>query len=133
LSTAELGALVRRLDPAAELDFANRVRLVRAIEVLEVAGPPLAALRRRVQPPWEAVRVGLELPRERLAERIAERCREQLRRGLVAETRRALEQGVPPGAQALSGTGYAEAVAFIEGRVGEAQLPELMARNNRRL
>jgi len=133
LGTAELAALVRAIDPQAELDFANRVRLVRAIEVLEAAGPPLSALRRRSRPPWEAVRIGLDLSREELAERIAARCRRQLERGLVVETREALEAGVSPSSQALSGTGYAEAVAFLEGRVSAAALPELMARNNRRL
>ena len=133
LSTAELGELARRLDPEVAIDFANRVRLVRAIEVLEVAGPPLARLRTRVAPPWEGVRIGLELPPEVLAERIRGRCASQLARGLVEETRQAREAGVSPASQALSGTGYAESVAFLEGRVSEADLPELMARNNRRL
>jgi tRNA dimethylallyltransferase len=133
LSTTELAAALRRLDPDAEVDLANRRRLVRAIEVLEVAGPPLSALRRRVKHPWEATRIGLELPKDQLAERIAERCRRQLERGLVEETRRALEAGVGPDSQALSGTGYAEAVAFLQGRVRESELPGLMARNNRRL
>ena len=133
LPTAELVALTRRLDPEASLDFANRVRLVRAIEVLEVAGPPLGRLRARVAPPWEAIRLGLELSSEALAERIRQRCASQLERGLVAETRAALDAGVSPASQALSGTGYAEVVGHLEGRVSAQELPELMARNNRRL
>jgi tRNA dimethylallyltransferase len=133
LSTAELGRLARSLDPELRLDFANRVRLVRAIEVLEVAGPPLARLQTRTAPPWKGVRIGLELPPDRLLARIEERSRRQLERGLVEETRAALEAGVPAGSQALSGTGYAEAVAFLEGRIGEPELLPLMVRNNRRL
>jgi tRNA dimethylallyltransferase len=133
LETIQLAAAVRSLDPAAEVDFSNRRRLVRAIEVLEAAGPPLSALRRREKPVWEAVRIGLDLPRDQLAARIDERCRNQLARGLVEETRQALAAGVAPGSQALSGTGYAETVAFLEGRVSGEELPELMARNNRRL
>jgi len=129
----ELANLVRRLDPDVELDFANRVRLIRAIEVLEVAGAPLSRLRTRVKPPWEGVRIGLRLPLEVLHARIAERCARQLDRGLVEETREALAAGVPARSQALSGTGYAETVAFLEGRITRAELPELMARNNRRL
>jgi len=133
LPLAELAALVRHLDPEVELDFANPVRLIRAIEVLEVAGAPLSRLRTRVKPPWEGVRIGLRLPLEVLHARIAERCARQLDRGLVEETREALAAGVPAGSQALSGTGYAETVAFLEGRITRAELPELMARNNRRL
>ena len=52
---------------------------------------------------------------------------------MVEETRAALESGVPAGSQALSGTGYAEAVAFLQGRVTDAELLPLMVRNNRRL
>jgi tRNA dimethylallyltransferase len=133
LSTVELAALARSLDPELKLDFANRVRLVRAIEVLEVAGPPLARLRTRSQPAWKAIRIGLEMAPAHLLARIEERSRQQLRRGLVEETRAALESGVPPKSQALSGTGYAEAVAFIGGRIGENELLPLMVRNNRRL
>jgi len=133
LPLGELAALVRSLDPEVELDFANRVRLVRAIEVLEVAGPPLSRLRTRVKPPWEGLRIGLAMPLELLHSRIAERSAEQLRRGLVEETDAALKAGVPASSQALSGTGYAETVAYLQGRVTRAELPELMARNNRRL
>jgi tRNA dimethylallyltransferase len=131
--TSELAARLRWLDPTAEVDFANRRRLIRAIEVVEAAGPPLSALHRRVKPPWEAVRIGLRPSPEELAGRIAERCQRQLERGLVEETRRALGAGVAKDSQALSGTGYAEAVAFLEGRVTREELPGLMARNNRRL
>jgi tRNA dimethylallyltransferase len=133
LTTSELGALVRELDPKVTLDFANRVRLVRAIEVLEVAGPPLSRLRTRVKPPWEGVRIGLQMPLALLHRRIAQRCETQLERGLVEETRDALAAGVPARSQVLSGTGYAETVACLEGRVTRSELPELMSRNNRRL
>jgi tRNA dimethylallyltransferase len=133
LPLGELVAIVRRLDPEVELDFANRVRLVRAIELLEIAGPPLSRLRTRVKPPWTGVRIGIQLPLDVLQVRIAERCARQLERGLVEETREALAAGVPARSQALSGTGYAESVAYLEGRISRAELPELMARNNRRL
>ncbi|MDQ6919563.1 MAG: tRNA (adenosine(37)-N6)-dimethylallyltransferase MiaA [Candidatus Dormibacteraeota bacterium] len=133
LALDELAALARRLDPDVTLDFANRVRLVRAIEVLEVAGPPLSRLRGRVRPPWTGVRIGLRLPLEELHARIEARCAEQLKRGLVEETQEALAAGVPARSQALTGTGYAEAVAHLEGRISRAELPDLMARNNRRL
>jgi tRNA dimethylallyltransferase len=133
LAVGELANLVRRLDPDVELDFANRVRLIRAIEVLEVAGPPLSRLRTRVKPPWEGLRIGLQMPLDLLHARIAERCAEQLERGLVEETREALATGVSARSQVLSGTGYAETVAYLEGRITREELPELMARNNRRL
>lgn len=128
-----LAGRVRDLDPGAELDWRNRVRLVRAIEVLEVAGPPLAKLRTKQPPPWRQIRVGLDVPRQELAERIRARSQEQLRRGLIEETRRALERGVPRDSQVLTGTGYVESVAHLEDRLDAEDLLDLMVRNNLRL
>jgi tRNA dimethylallyltransferase len=127
-----LKARLGELDPAAEVDIRNRVRLVRAIEVLEALGPPLSRLRQRQPPPWEPIRIGITAPREVIDRRLAERSREQVARGLVEETKRALESGVPADAPVLTGIGYAEALAHLRGEVTVADLPELMARSNRR-
>lgn len=132
LPVEELAAMVRRLDPEARVDARNPVRLVRAIEVLEEAGPPLARLRRRDPPPWDVVRIGLLAPFDVIDERLAVRSRRQVERGLIEETRAALDAGVPRDAPVLTGIGYAEAVAYIDGDVGLDELPEVMARSNRR-
>ena len=129
---AELAATVRRLDPEARVDEANPVRLIRAIEVLESAGPPLAARRKREPPPWRIVRVGLAVSAEELARRLEVRVREQIERGLVGETRRLLASGVSPSAPALSGIGYAEAVRHLAGETDEAQLAAAILSANRR-
>jgi tRNA dimethylallyltransferase len=132
LPVAELAGMVRRLDPEARVDERNPVRLVRAIEVLEVAGPPLARRRTRRPPPWTAVRVGLTASLDVIDGRLAERSRRQVERGLVEETRAALAAGVPPAAPVLTGIGYAEALMCIRGEVTPEELPEVMARSNRR-
>jgi tRNA dimethylallyltransferase len=133
LSTADLGEIVRRLDPSAELDFHNRRRLVRAIEILEAVGPPLAAARRRSPPGWKVSRVGLRLPPPRLEQALRARSLEQLERGLLAETQRALDAGVPADAPVLTGTGYVEALAHLRGELPADQLPERMVISNRQL
>ena len=132
-SVDDLAAHVRRLDPDAGVDLRNPVRLIRAIEILESLGPPLASARRRHPPPWRQLRIGLRMAPQRLAARIRARCEDQLARGLIDETNRALASGVPRTSQVLTGTGYVEAVAFIDGRVGAGELVEVMARNNLRL
>jgi tRNA dimethylallyltransferase len=106
--------------------------MIRAIEVLQVAGSPLRALRTRKPPPWQPLRVGLTAPMEVIDRRLDERSRKQVERGLVAETRAALDAGVPASAPVLTGIGYAEALAHIRGEVTLEELPRLMARNNRR-
>ena len=47
------------LDPDPGVDLKNPVRMIRAVEILEAAGPPLRALRTRTPPPWQALRIGL--------------------------------------------------------------------------
>jgi tRNA dimethylallyltransferase len=132
LSRTELSELLHRLDPEAEVDEQNPVRLVRAIEMLEAAGPPLARLRTRVPPPWQPIKVGLAARLEVIDERLAIRSRLQLERGLIEETRAALDAGVRVDAPVLTGIGYAEAVSYLQGELNLEELPVLMARNNRR-
>ncbi|MDQ2943421.1 MAG: tRNA (adenosine(37)-N6)-dimethylallyltransferase MiaA, partial [Candidatus Dormibacteraeota bacterium] len=140
----ELRAELAALDPSAlrerllamdadpGVDLRNPVRVIRAIEVLQVAGPPLRRLRTRKPPPWTALRIGLTAPLEVIDRRLEERSRQQVERGLVAETQGALDAGVPERAPVLTGIGYAEALAHIRGDLTLEQLPQAMARSNRR-
>ncbi|MDQ6719610.1 MAG: tRNA (adenosine(37)-N6)-dimethylallyltransferase MiaA [Candidatus Dormibacteraeota bacterium] len=119
------------MDPDPGVDLQNPVRMVRAIEVLETADPPLRRLRKRTPPPWTAVRVGLTADLGVIDARLEERSRLQVERGLVAETRAALSAGVPANAPVLTGIGYAEALAHIRGDISLEKLPVAMAQANR--
>jgi tRNA dimethylallyltransferase len=120
------------LDPDPGVELRNPVRMIRAIEVLQAAGPPLRRLRTRTPPPWEAVRIGLSAPLDVIDRRLEERSRQQVARGLVAETRSALEAGVPASAPVLTGIGYADTLVHINGELTLDELPLAMARSNRR-
>ena len=120
------------LDGDPGVDLQNPVRMIRAIEVLQAAGPPLRRLRTRTPPAWEAMRIGLTAPLDVIDRRLEERSRRQVERGLVAETQAALDAGVPESAPVLTGIGYAEALAHIRGDLTLEELPGAMARSNRR-
>jgi tRNA dimethylallyltransferase len=135
LEPLDVAALRERLlmvDGDPGVDLQNPVRMIRAIEVLQAAGPPLRRLRARTPPPWQALRIGLIAPLEVIDRRLEERSRRQVERGLVAETQAALDAGVPEGAPVLTGIGYAEALAHIRGELTLDELPQAMARHNRR-
>jgi tRNA dimethylallyltransferase len=119
------------IDPDPGVDLQNPVRVVRAIEVLRSAGPPLRALRKRTPPTWTPVRVGLTAASAVIDSRLEERSRQQVARGLVAETEAALKAGVPDTAPVLTGIGYAEALAHIRGEITLQELPRVMAQSNR--
>lgn len=120
------------LDPDSGVDVRNRVRMIRAVEVLEAVGPPLSRLRTRRAPPWDVVRIGLTASLAIVDDRLDARSHRQVERGLVAETLAALASGVPATAPVLTGIGYAEALAHIRGDVSLADLPGAMAASNRR-
>ncbi|MGH7868321.1 MAG: tRNA (adenosine(37)-N6)-dimethylallyltransferase MiaA [Candidatus Dormibacteraceae bacterium] len=132
LSVDQLAALLDQLDPTAKVDRRNPPRLIRAIEILEVAGPPLARRRQRTAPPWKVIRVGLKADLAVIDRRLAERSRRQVERGLVAETAAALARGVPESAPVLSGIGYREALAYLRGEFTDEELPVVMTRSNSR-
>jgi tRNA dimethylallyltransferase len=132
LEPAALRTRLLELDDDPGVDLQNPVRMIRAIEVLQSAGPPLRRLRTRTPPRWEPLRIGLTTSLEVIDRRLEERSRQQVARGLVAETRMALDAGVPESAPVLTGIGYAEALAHIRGELTLEELPHAMAQSNRR-
>ena len=131
MDPAALASRLLAIDPDPGVDLQNPVRVVRAIEVLESAGPPLRRLRKRTPPAWNAVRVGLTADLDVIDKRLQDRSRQQVERGLVAETEAALAAGVPDTAAVLTGIGYAEALAHIRGEISLEKLPGAMAQSNR--
>jgi tRNA dimethylallyltransferase len=132
LDVSTLRERLLALDPDPGVDLQNPVRMVRAIEILATAGPPLRSLRRRTSPAWEPVRIGLTADLIVIDRRLEERSRDQVERGLVAETQAALDAGVPDSAPVLTGIGYAQALAHIRGELTLDELPIEMAGANRR-
>jgi tRNA dimethylallyltransferase len=132
LDAATLRDRLLALDSDPGVDLLNPVRMVRAIEILEAAGPPLRGLRTRTPPSWGPVRIGLTADLAVIDKRLRERSRRQVERGLVEETRAALDAGVPESAYVLTGIGYAEALAHIHGQLTLEELPIAMAQSNRR-
>ena len=131
LDAATLRDRLLAIDPDPGVDLQNPVRLVRAIEILMSAGPPLRRLRKRTPPPWNPVRIGLTADLGVIDSRLEARSRQQVERGLVAETEAALRAGVPASAPVLTGIGYAEALAHLRGAVTLDKLPAAMAQSNR--
>jgi tRNA dimethylallyltransferase len=114
--TDTLAQRLREIDPvAAERCGANLRRIIRAIEVYDATGIPMSAQEGKGPPPFEALEIGLTMPREALYRAVDDRVRDQIERGLVAEVRSLLESGVPESAPAMSSLGYRQLVPYIRG------------------
>lgn len=119
-------------EAARKIHPRNAKRIVRALEIIEVAGTYTSSLPRHEyhQP---AVQVALEVPVAELDARIAARTDAMFDAGLVDEVRRLEGEGLRNGVTAQRAVGYAEVLAFFDGEITEAEARELIARNTRRL
>ena len=118
-----LHARLAEVDPAAAAEIlpTNGRRIVRALEVIEITGEPFTARLPDPVPVYQAVRVGLEVPRDVLDERIAERVDRMWEQGFVDEVRRLAAQGLATTPTASRALGYLQVLSFLNGECSEAQ------------
>ena len=130
--TARLIERLRSIDPqrAASIDLNNPRRLIRALEVVEAQGrlPTTERQPANIRPIPSFV-LGLEVDPSTLADRIAKRTARMFQEGLLDEARWLRDQGYDRSLPALTGVGYAEALAHLE---GELSLPEAVERTTAR-
>jgi tRNA dimethylallyltransferase len=116
-----------RVDPdsAARIEPADRMRVVRALEVFHKTGRPLSGHHRAGAEPlrgFEIRYLGLAPARDALRAAIEARTRRMLAGGLVEETRKLIER-YGPELRPLQSIGYRQAAAVVRGALGvdEAQ------------
>lgn len=112
-----LYAELERIDPqtAQRIDANNARRVIRALEVTLSSDGSAAGRPRKIAPDYDAMILGVRMERAALYKRIDERVDEQIAAGWVDETRSLLAAGYHAGHSALSGLGYGELIAHIEG------------------
>ena len=123
---------VRDPEAASKIHPRNAKRIVRALEILEVAGDYASSLPRH-EYFAPAVTVALEVPYEVLDVRIEARVDGMWAAGLVDEVQRLAQLGLREGITARRAVGYAEVLRFLDGEIDEAEARELVKRNTRRL
>lgn len=130
-----LHARLAREDPdaAREIQPRDPVRVVRALEILEVSGQRPSELRKshgsddvRVHARW----LLLEAPMEWLTARLEQRAREMFEAGLVDEAV-ALRERLGPGHPLLGTMGYEEALLLAEGTLDEERALATLVRRQR--
>lgn len=117
MTNQELVDAIGECDPdaMAAIDEDNRVRLIRALEILMTTGKPLASERGHEPAKYDALQIGLDVPRERLYERIDERVAVMVANGLVEEVR-VLKEQYGCETPAMSGIGYRQICDFFDGK-----------------
>lgn len=121
------------LDPeaAAQIDYRNVRRVVRALEVIFKTGERFSELRRKQECPYDPIVLGINRPREELYERVDQRIEEMLDRGLVEEIRGLLEAGYSSNLSTMSAIGYGEIIKYLQGEITYEEAIILIKRNTR--
>jgi tRNA dimethylallyltransferase len=124
LARAGAPALHARLasaDPAAAAAIlpSNGRRIVRALEVLQLSGRPFSATLPQYESVYDAVQIGVQLPRAELDRRIGDRVTRMWELGLVDEVRQLAAAGLREGRTASRALGYAQVLRFLDGGLSE--------------
>ena len=121
VGAAVLHARLAEVDPAAAaaIQPGNGRRVVRALEVVELTGGPFTATLPDYEYRYPAVQIGLDLADPALDERIAARVQRMWAAGLVDEVRGLEAEGLRAGPTASRALGYAQALAYLDGRISE--------------
>jgi tRNA dimethylallyltransferase len=119
---------------AAQIHPHDGVRIIRALEVLELTGRSIVEHReehRFRDAPYEALRIGLWLDRERLNDRIDRRTDQMIAQGFVEEVRRLLDMGYGEALKTMQSLGYRHLVSFLSGRQNLEEAVRLIKRDTR--
>ena len=138
VASADLHARLAATDAedAAAIRPSDRARIVRALEVFEGTGRPIAVWQRSGGAPVIAVegaeRIVLDIDRAVLHRRIADRIRKMLDEGALEEARALAALGLPADMSLMKAIGVRELLDHLAGRQSLDQAMEAMATATRR-
>jgi tRNA dimethylallyltransferase len=119
------GAAARKIHPN------DAVRLMRALEVLELSGESIIARQqghRFGDRPYDCLKIGLTDDRDRLLDKIDRRCEGMVETGLVEEVESLLARGYSESLKAMQSLGYRHVAGYLK---GTHSLVEAVARMKR--
>ncbi|WP_421763009.1 tRNA (adenosine(37)-N6)-dimethylallyltransferase MiaA [Ekhidna sp.] len=124
---------LKDLDPEyyEEVDKMNGQRIIRALEVIRGTGKPFSYFRRANtrEMPYEQLKIGLNLEREKLFERINLRMDLMIKAGLFEEAKALYKH---KNHNALQTVGYSEIFDFFDRAYDREEAIRLLKRNSRR-
>ena len=127
---------LEKVDPetAERLPIGDTRRTIRALEIYQVTGRTLSEKAREDSerlPEYDALSLGVNLPREILYDRINRRVDIMISAGLVEEVQSLLAMGVRETATSMQGLGYKEIAAHLKGECSFGEAVETLKRRTR--
>ena len=122
------------LDPnaAANIDFRNVRRTIRALEVILTTGEKFSSQRQQHgEPIYNLLTIGLRRERTELYERVDLRIEKMFEEGLLDEVQALLDKEYSPDLPSMSALGYRECVAVLNGEMSQDEAITQMKRITR--
>ena len=131
-----LYARLEARDPeaAGRIHPRDGVRIIRALEIAELAGEPISEKQRRHgfrEARYECLKVGLYRDREELYRRIDSRASQMIEAGLVEEAEKILRMGYDEKVKPLQSLGYKYIIRYMRNKLTLEEALKLMQRDTR--
>ena len=128
---------LKQLDPdTAERLHPNDVyRIIRALETIESTGRPISEYHQDhgfADEPFEALKIGLKMERQKLYDRIDQRVDLMIAAGLLDEVKKLLGMGYTADLKSLQSIGYRHMVEFTKGSPTWQECIRTLKRDTRR-
>jgi tRNA dimethylallyltransferase len=113
---------MKKVDPeySLKVSFRDKRRMVRAMEVFQLTGFSMSEWSRKhgfKSPRYEALKIGLQKPRDELFKRINERVDTMLASGWIEEVKGIFSLGFDEHLKPFSSIGYREIVLYLHGSI----------------
>lgn len=122
-TTQELFQQLTKLDEqsAQVIDKNNKIRLIRAIEIIIATGMPLAKVRSIGPKLYDSLKIGLKIDKDILKAKLFKRAKSMVEAGLIEETEKLLKK-YPPQALCFNAIPYKIALDYIKGQINQDEL-----------
>lgn len=104
---------------AAQIDKNDTVRIIRALEVMELCGESIVEKQKAHRfgdNMYDCMKIGLTMERSRLYERIEQRTEKMMQNGLIDEVKRLLSMGYRENLKSMQALGYKDIVRHLKGK-----------------
>ena len=119
---------------AARIDANDVVRIIRALEVLELSGESIVGKQTTHgfgDNRYKCLKIGLMINRDHLYAKIDDRTDEMIRKGLADEVKNLLEKGYHENLKPMQSLGYRHMVNYIKGTYPMEEAIRMMKRDTR--
>ncbi len=125
---------LKNVDPiqAGKLHPNDTRRVIRALEVYHLTGKPFSELKKKGTSPYNALWIGLNIPRELLYERINQRVDDMIAAGLVDEVKQLWSKGYRLHLTSMQAIGYKEIMNYLEGDISFEEAVQMIKQGSRK-